>query len=197
MGMIGPETGMLTMLSFIGILLLVFLIFVSIKYGLISMIPIGFGTLWFFGLVGFVGWSMTSELVGIFSMVMGVGVDFGIQLVTRFRLEVKEHEIEKAMKITVKNVFVPMITTTLAIVAGFKALSFGQLTLLAKMGDMLGLGVLTSFIAAMTVLPGVLLLLEKRKAKKAQTKKKSGEEKNEESTKEDRQDKKIKTGIAG
>jgi predicted RND superfamily exporter protein len=164
--MIGPETGFLTAISFIGILVLVFLIFLSIKYGLISMIPIVFGTLWFFGLIGFMGWGMSSELVGILSMVMGVGVDFGIQLVTRFRLEIKGREAEKAMAITLKNVMVPMITTTVAIIAGFKALSFGQLTFLAKMGDMLGLGIFMCFVAAMTVLPGTLLMLEKRKEKK-------------------------------
>lgn len=164
--LIGPETGTLTMFSLIGIILLVFLIFASVRYGLISLIPIVFGTIWFFGLVGILGWSMSAELVGIISMVMGVGVDFGIQLVTRFRMELKEHEIEKAMSITIHNTFVPMITTTVAILAGFKALGFGQLTLLAKMGDMLGLGILMCFIVAMTVLPATILFLENKKKRK-------------------------------
>ena len=164
--MIGPETGTLTMIAFIAILMLLFLIFTSVRYGLISMIPIVFGTLWFFGTLGFLGWSLSSELVGIFSMVMGVGVDFGIQLVTRYRLEKARYDYEDAMRLTLKQVMVPMITTTIAILAGFKALSFGQLSMLAKMGDMLGIGVLMCFIVAMTVLPGVLMLLEKRKQKK-------------------------------
>jgi predicted RND superfamily exporter protein len=163
MKLTGPETGALTMFSLIGIIILVFVIFASIRYGLSALMPIIFGSIWFVGMIGLLGWTLSAMLVGIISMVMGVGVDFGIQLVTRFRLELREHELEKAMVITIHNVMIPMVTTTLAILAGFKALSFGQLTMLGKMGDMLGLGILMCFIVAMTALPAVLMWMEKRK----------------------------------
>ena len=102
---------------------------------------------------------------GGISMIMGIGIDFGIQVVNRFKQERKKHKIEKAMKITFSNVFMPMLITTLAALIGFRAMSLGQLTLLADLGNMMSFGVLFSFIAAITVIPSVLVINERLKIK--------------------------------
>jgi len=96
-------------------------------------------------------------------MIMGIGIDFGIQVVNRFRQERKKHGIEKAMEITLSSVFIPMLITTLAALIGFRAMSLGKLTLLGDLGNMMSLGVLFCFIAAISVVPSALVISEKLK----------------------------------
>lgn len=62
---------------------------------------------------------------------------------------------------TLRNVFYPMTITTLAAVVGFKCLSLGQLPVMADMGTMMAGGVLFCMAAALTIVPAVLVLLER------------------------------------
>jgi len=151
--------------SLTGIFIVVCLLFLSLRYGIISLLAIGFGIIWVYGVLGLSGMPISSTMSGGISMIMGIGIDFGIQVVNRFKQERKKHKIEKAMKITLSNVFVPMLITTLAALIGFRAMSLGQLTLLADLGNMMSFGVLFCFIAAITVIPSVLVINERLKIK--------------------------------
>jgi hypothetical protein len=62
---------------------------------------------------------------------------------------------------TLKNVFYPMCITTLAAVIGFKCLALGQLPMIADMGTMMATGVVFCMIAALTVVPAILVLFER------------------------------------
>ncbi len=158
-----PTIQRTSMFSLIGIFMVVCLLFLSLRYGIISLLAIGFGIIWVYGVLGLSGMPISSTMSGGISMIMGIGIDFGIQVVNRFRQERKKHKIEKAMKITLSNVFIPMLITTLAALIGFRAMSLGQLTLLADLGNMMSFGVLFCFIAAITVIPSVLVINEKLK----------------------------------
>ena len=161
-----PTMQTTSMFSLIGIFIVVCLLFLSLRYGIISLLAIGFGIIWVYGILGLSGMPISSTMSGGVSMIMGIGIDFGIQVVNRFKQERKKHKIEKAMKITLSNVFMPMLITTLAALIGFRAMSLGQLTLLADLGNMMSFGVLFCFIAAVTVIPSVLVISEKLKIKK-------------------------------
>jgi len=161
-----PTMQTTSMFSLIGIFIVVCLLFLSLRYGIISLLAIGFGIIWVYGILGLSGMPISSTMSGGVSMIMGIGIDFGIQVVNRFKQERKKHKIEKAMKITLSNVFMPMLITTLAALIGFRAMSLGQLTLLADLGNMMSFGVLFCFIAAVTVIPSVLVINEKLKIKK-------------------------------
>jgi len=102
-------------------------------------------------------------------MIMGIGIDFGIQVVTRYRFELlnipalKERHPDldigpkDAMAVTLNNVIVPMLTTTLAALIGFQAMSLGKLTFLGDMGTMMSYGVAASMVAAITIVPAIII----------------------------------------
>ncbi|MCD6381612.1 MAG: MMPL family transporter [Candidatus Aenigmarchaeota archaeon] len=156
-----PTMQKTSMFSLIGIFIIVSLLFLSIRRGIISLLAIGFGIIWVYGTLGILGLPISSTMSGGISMIMGIGIDFGIQVVNRFRQERKKNKVEKAIKITFSNVFTPMLITTLAALIGFRAMSLGQLTLLSDLGNMMSLGVLFCFIAAVTVIPAILVISEK------------------------------------
>ena len=160
-----PTMQKTSMLSLISIFIIVCILFLSLRYGIISLLAIGFGVVWVYGTLGLLGMPINPTMSGGMSMIMGIGIDFGIQVVNRFRQERKKHGIEKAMEITLSSVFIPMLITTLAALIGFRAMSLGKLTLLGDLGNMMSLGVLFCFIAAITVIPSVLILSERLKVK--------------------------------
>ena len=158
---IGPDMAKTATYSLVGILIIILLLFRSIKYGFTPMTTIIFGSIWAIGYVGFIGMGLTSETSGVLSMIMGIGIDFGIQVVTRYRLELPGKSPEEAMAVSLNNVIIPMSTTTLAALIGFGAMSLGKLTFLADMGTIMGYGVVASMLAAITVVPALIIIIDK------------------------------------
>ena len=157
---IGPDMAKTSLYSLIGILTVILVLFRSIKYGFTPMTTIVFGSLWAMGYVGLIGMGLSSQTSGVLSMIMGIGIDFGIQVVTRYRLELPGRKPEEAMTISLNNVIVPMSTTTLAALIGFQAMSLGKLTFLADMGTIMAYGVVASMFAAVTVVPALIVIID-------------------------------------
>lgn len=157
--------GMTSFVSFALIILILIIVFASIKYGLIPLLTIVFGLTWAIGTLVLAGFEITPQTSGVMAMIMGIGIDFGIQVTKRFRYELQIRKKEEAMVNTLSNVFYPMCITTLAAVIGFKCLALGKLPVMADMGTMMATGVVFCMIAALTVVPAVLVLFERKSIK--------------------------------
>ena len=157
---IGPDMTKTSIYSFIGISIIILALFRSIKYGFIPLTTIIFGSIWALGYVGLIGMGMSPETSGVLSMIMGIGIDFGIQVTTRYRFELPGKSPKEAMTVSLNNVIIPMLTTTLAALIGFQAMSLGKLTFLADMGTMMSYGVAASMVAAITVVPALIIIFD-------------------------------------
>lgn len=157
---IGGDMGKTSIFSMLGIMVVLLLIFRSIKYGVIPLFTIGIGVVWTMGYIGLVGMTMSSATSGVLSMIMGIGIDFGIQMVSRFRQELRENDVQTSLKIMLRAVFVPMTTTTLAAIIGFQAMRLGELTFLADMGTMMMYGVVGCYFVAILAVPSLLVIFE-------------------------------------
>lgn len=182
---LGSDMSKTSAISMLGIILILIITMGSIKYGLLPLSTIIIGVLWAFGFIGFLGLGMSSATSGVISMIMGIGIDFGIQIVTRFKQEldetlgkrketcaaIKENDDEKtknfdidvetSMKQAIGAVIMPMFTTTLAAVLGFKAMTMGELSILGEMGDMMTYGVVFCFLTAVTFVPAFAIIIER------------------------------------
>ncbi|MFH1055975.1 MAG: MMPL family transporter [Candidatus Altiarchaeota archaeon] len=158
---IAPDMERTSQFALAGVLVLVVVTFSSIRYGLTSLFAIALGTMWCFGSMGLLGMSVTSQTSGAASMIMGIGIDFGIQVVSRFRIESKKYGIRNGMVETMNAVIIPMSTTTLAALIGFRAMSMGELTILKDLATIMSLGVFWCMMAALTIVPGALVLGER------------------------------------
>lgn len=157
---IGPDMAKTSLYSLVGILIIILLLFRSIKYGFTPMTTIVLGTLWAMGYVGLIGMGLSSQTSGVLSMIMGIGIDFGIQVVTRYRFELENKPPKEAMAVSLNNVIIPMSTTTLAALIGFQAMSLGKLTFLGDMGTIMSYGVAASMFAAVTVVPALVIIID-------------------------------------
>jgi predicted RND superfamily exporter protein len=165
---IGPDMAKTSLYSLIGILIIILALFRSVKYGFTPMTTIIFGTLWAMGYVGLIGMGLSSQTSGVLSMIMGIGIDFGIQVVTRYRFELENKLVPRdAMAVTLNNVIIPMSTTTLAALIGFQAMSLGKLTFLGDMGTIMSYGVAASMVAAITIVPALVIIIDTMKIGRA------------------------------
>ncbi|MCD6210410.1 MAG: MMPL family transporter [Methanophagales archaeon] len=155
--------GKTSFVSFALIIVILIILFASLKYGLIPLLTIVFGLIWSNGTLVLAGFNITPQTSGVMAMIMGIGIDFGIQVTKRFRFELRTQKREDAMVDTLKNVFYPMTITTIAAMTGFLCLGLGKLPVMKDMGTMMAVGVVFCAIAALTVVPAVLVLLERRK----------------------------------
>ncbi|MDD3159515.1 MAG: MMPL family transporter [Candidatus ainarchaeum sp.] len=158
---IGPTMTSTSIISIALILIIVSILFFSLRKGIISLFAIIFGTIWTFGIMGLTGSPINSIMSGALSMIMGIGIDFGIQIVNRFNQEKLKNNTEEAMINTIKNTWSQMLITTLAALIGFRAMSMGEITIIADLGNMMGLGVLSCYLIAMTIIPAILVLNDK------------------------------------
>jgi predicted RND superfamily exporter protein len=145
------------------------LLFTSIRYGIMPIVSVSIGLVWAFGLMGILGIRISSTMAGFASMVMGIGIDFAIQVVNRYRQEKDGvfNEMkgrltpEDALVRTLSNTFTPMGTTTLAALIGFRAMSLGRLTIMGDLGNVMSLGVLTCMGTALMLVPSLIIINEK------------------------------------
>lgn len=145
-------------ISLIGVLIVVVVLFRSVTNGLNSLLALIFGIVSGFGLYGWLGFNMSPATSGAVSMGMGIAIDFGIQVVSRYQEERDSQEIADALSETIKGVLNPMTIALVAALIGFTSLSLGRITFLSDMGTMLTLTTLSAYIGALTLIPVALVI---------------------------------------
>jgi hypothetical protein len=162
-GQIEPEMAKTSMIAMGAILIILILLFRSWKGVVFPLLTIIFGIFWTMGFIGLIGSGLSSMTSGAISMIMGIGVDFGIQVMNRYNQELKNNKKKEAMSNTLNGILLPVLTTTLACLIGFKAMGLGELSMMAEMGSIMSYGVAFSMLAAITIVPALLVIFTKDK----------------------------------
>ncbi|SNQ61918.1 efflux RND transporter permease subunit [Candidatus Methanoperedens nitratireducens] len=142
------------------ILLLLFAMQRSYTQGLLVFIPLILGLIWTMGTLGWLGIPLSVATVGLSSMIMGLGVEYGVFVVSRYKEErdKKVSQLE-SMKTTVHGIGTAVIGSGLTTIVGFGVLSFTSMPMIQHFGQTLALGIAYCLLAALFANP-VLILLE-------------------------------------
>lgn len=158
---LGPDMQRTSTFSIIAIITILFLLFRSFKGIAMPLTTIIFGVLWAMGFLGLMSMGLSSMTSGTISMIMGIGIDFGIQIMNRYNQELKKQEKKAAMEKTLEGVLKPIITTALACLIGFQAMSLGELSMMSELGNIMSLGVVFCMLAAISIVPCLLIIFSK------------------------------------
>ena len=159
------DMGWTSILGFMLVFFVASFIYRSPVVGVLTLIPIIFALVWTFSTMGLVDLPFTPLSTAVFSMVMGVGIDFSIHLHHRIKQELAAgNSIEESVCIAVPSVGDALFATTTTTVVCFAVLIIAA-TLLAvnRLGETLAIGVGYSFIAAIWMVPAIVVLEEKFK----------------------------------
>ncbi len=154
------------LLSLAGILLVTTLLGRSIAWGLCCVLPCAGAVLAGFAAMGILGVPLGVATSMFAGMVLGIGVDYAIHLMERFRLALRagagrHAAIREAFTVTGPAVLVD----ALAIAIGFGTLCLSQVPANNRLGALLALSVVACFVGTLVLLPAVLAMFGGRAAR--------------------------------
>jgi len=146
------------------VLIIVGLILKSISKGIYATIPIISTIAILFGFMGFVGISLDVATVLVASVALGIGIDYSIHIITHFNYALKEfNDLNKALEDTLLTSGKAIIINVVSVAAGFLVLLFSQMLPLQNFGLLVALSMIGSGLGALTLLPVILILANRRK----------------------------------
>ena len=143
------------------ILVLLSLAYRSFKTGLIAIVPLVFGTAMGLGSLPLLHIELTPLNATVTVLALGLGVDYAIQIMARYREELRQQEREKAMAEAFGHMLLPLGQAMLLTCAGLIVLT-GLLPLTGKFGIAGSLAILAGYLAAVTVMPLLAVRFVKR-----------------------------------
>jgi len=157
---LGRDGRLATLLTLLVVFVLLYIDFRKVGTVLITMIPLIFGAIWMVGLLKTIGQQLTLLNVMGIPMIIGIGIDFGVHFMHRYR-----HEGPGKIRTVVSSTGKAIMITSLTTMAGFGSLLMAKYRGLGSMGLLLGLGVGACFITTIWLLPALLGWIEKHKRK--------------------------------
>ena len=132
----------------------------SLLGGFLVLLPLALAVLINFGFMGLTGITLGIGTAAISAMAVGMGADYAIYILFRFREEWKrEGDLEKALVSTLNTAGKAVLTVAFAISAGCFTLVFPGYYLHME-GILIPLAMLTSSVGAVTLLPALVFLLK-------------------------------------
>jgi predicted RND superfamily exporter protein len=143
------------------ILLLLFVMEGSYTRGLLVFAPLSLGLIWTMGTLGWLGIPLSVATVGLSSMILGLGVEYGVFMLSRYTEErAKNNGQLDSLRTTVRGIGSAIIGSGLTVIVGFGVLAFATVPMIQHLGETLALGIAFCLLAALFVNPVFILLEE-------------------------------------
>jgi hypothetical protein len=138
--------------SLTAIALMVLFHFRSFGAVFLALLPVGIGTVWLAGLMGWFDIPINLSNIMTLPLVIGIGVTNGIHILNRFAEE-------KTPGILSRSTGKAVLVSGLTAIAGFGSLILAKHRGIHSLGCVMSVGIATCMIAALTILPALLNLL--------------------------------------
>jgi len=129
------------------------LLFSHVRYRFLPVGIIVCGILLTFGILGFFDLRVTSPVIGSFPVIIGLGIDYGVQFHSRFHEEIRDKSLREAIVAMLSHAgpvhLIAMCTTAL----GFAALLFSPVPMIRDFGTACLIGVVSCFLLAVLIVP--------------------------------------------
>ncbi|MEA3328770.1 MAG: MMPL family transporter [Candidatus Omnitrophota bacterium] len=156
-------------LNIIQVSVLVFLC-ISVAYGSIAaggliLLPLGFSILLTFGIMGMLGITLTVETLPLAALGIGLGVDYGIYVVSRFKREYSLNNNLSLKEIAYKSLVTSgkaVFFTCITVAIGVFSWLFSDIRLQARLGLALGSLLILNMLGALILLPCLISIIKPR-----------------------------------
>ncbi len=156
--LIGEDGKWASLLALVVVFLLLWADFREFKLAVIALVPLITGAIWMVGLMTSFGLKFTMVNVMAIPMIIGIGIDDGVHLMHRFRVEGWNN-----LKAVLGSTGRAILLTSLTTIAGFGSLMMAKYRGFASLGSLLVIGVAACFMTSIVFLPSLVKLLKGRK----------------------------------
>ncbi|MBU2647742.1 MMPL family transporter [bacterium] len=147
--------------SILAVFLITAVMFRSVIAGIFNIIPISAALLLNFGIMAMLGYPLDVSTALSSGIVIGVGIDYTIHFLSKYRLEnTRLNDSRLATVRTMATTGRAIVFNALGVIAGFTVLYASNFPANQQMGGLVSLSMFTCFLAAMTILPALLLVIK-------------------------------------
>jgi predicted RND superfamily exporter protein len=156
------EIWWLTILTFLGVFILIWMEVRVVRESLFVMIPLASGFVFTFALMVLLGMNLNLFNVIMIPALLGMGVDDGVHMVTRWK------ELRENTRLAVGELFTPLLLTSVTTMMGYMGMVFVAHPGLRSIGWLAVIGMGMLWVTTILFLPGILQMYTKRLHKKEQ-----------------------------
>ncbi|MBF0454704.1 MAG: MMPL family transporter [Magnetococcales bacterium] len=139
------------------IFILMSLLFTSLKGGFISLVPNLIPIILVFGIMGLLDLPINPGTAMVAVIAIGIAVDDTIHLLSRYMEECRNtSNREQAVRQTIRDEAIPVISTSLSLMLGFLVLSYSNFTIIAQFGQLSAATLFFAVIADLLITPIIM-----------------------------------------
>lgn len=153
-GRIIPDAWFAGILGLVLVAVLLWLDFRTVRHTLLSLTPLVVGIVWMLAVMAATGVPLNFMNIFVTTMVLGIGVDYGLHILHRYR-ETRD-EGPEAMRHGLLETGNAIVVAALSTVCGFGSLTLSHYPGLRSVGYVAVLGAVTTALVAITLLPAFL-----------------------------------------
>ncbi len=154
----GTDSTLLVTIVLVVVILL--LVYRAPLAALVPLATIGAAFLVSRGVLGYLaeaGWKISSLLdTFVVVLVFGVGTDYTIFLISRFREEVSRGDWHAASQATVKRIGAVITASAATVIVGLGSMAFGQFGMIQTTGPALAIAIFVTLVSGLTLTPALL-----------------------------------------
>lgn len=149
--------GMLTLGAIaVGIMVIILALLFGVRWRLLPLVIVLMGVVWAFGIAGYIGIPLTIVTIAGLPVMLGIGIDYAIQMHARVEEEVAVGNTEHPIQETSRNLGPALLVVTFDAVFAFAALRYAKVPMLRQFGLLLAVGVaaicLNSILGTLAIL---------------------------------------------
>jgi RND superfamily putative drug exporter len=151
-----------TLVTIVLVVLVLLLIYRAPLAALAPLLTIGSAFMVARGILGFMaqgGWQLSSVLDSfIVVLVFGVGTDYTIFFISRFREELAHREHDEALRVTVNRIGAVIAASAATVIVGLGSMAAARFGMIQTTGPALAIAVFVTLLAGLTLTPSLLAI---------------------------------------
>ena len=150
-------------LSLVFVVIISWIFFKSLRWGLLAVVPLGSAIILNFGLMGWTGIELSHVTAMLTAIIIGVGVDFAVHFIAQYRhfmaQGLPQEEITQA---AIDDVGYPILLNVTAVSVGFSALLASEFVPMGYMGGLVIISMISCAIGTLTIMAVMIHLMRSK-----------------------------------
>jgi uncharacterized protein len=142
------------------VMIIILLLFFKVRWRLLPFAIVAVGLIWGFGLVGYLGVPLTLATITALPVLMGVGMDYSIQMHSRIEEEVILDRAAHPIQAAARGLGPALLVVTFDAVFAFIAMWFAKVPAIRQFGSLLIIGIIAVCVCSIMLTLAILGIRE-------------------------------------
>jgi uncharacterized protein len=157
---LGKSMGTLIGAALILMVIVLGLLFSYVNHRFLPVLMVVIGLLLTFGFMGLTGIKISMAVIAAFPVLLGLGIDYAIQIHSRLEEEARDHPLPEAIRITITKTGPAVMYAMLATAVGFTAMYIAPIPMIQGFGFVAIIGVVMCYLTSLIGIPLVAMLIQ-------------------------------------